>query len=413
MKRKWTKQSLKKALFSVGGRALALLLCLCSALSFCLPANAVDVPLISAPRHRIECPNVRFVYQNSYQAGKSDCSSFIFAPGTVQRPGFQNPYSDIQDGDYVSIDLTVIDYRNQNGNDWNGYKFEGYDSGNLGSFGGAVISFEQIYSYESYDFRSNVYRIVFQFTGTPSQNTWYYMGLKFTNSNTTATPTSSYFRLNNAVFYPGQYSLQSIQYWLNQNTSVLNSLNSNISSVITELRSQSTTLGNIESLVRSIQSTSSVAGVIAQQQATNQKLDTVNTNLQNLQQATEEQTQQQEEQYEQEKQEEAEREEAGQDAAEQGANIFTFTLMNPFAGIFNLFSGSGCVAIPTIGGMMNKPDATYCPWFSQSIRNILTPVIGLSSSMLLFGFIIRWLSTTDGVAISEDDYYKSIARRKY
>ena len=59
--------------------------------------------------------------------------------------------------------------------------------------------------------------------------------------------------------------------------------------------------------------------------------------------------------------------------------------------IFELFNDSGCVSIPTIAGMVGSDETTYCPWFDSSVRNILTPVFGFSSMILLFGFVIYWL----------------------
>lgn len=73
-------------------------------------------------------------------------------------------------------------------------------------------------------------------------------------------------------------------------------------------------------------------------------------------------------------------------------NVFNFNWLNPFAGIFGLFkTGANCVSLPIIGGMLNAPNNQYCPWFKSDVRDILTPVIGLSSFMLLFGVFVRWL----------------------
>lgn len=105
--------------------------------------------------------------------------------------------------------------------------------------------------------------------------------------------------------------------------------------------------------------------------------------------ATEAQTKQQQDQYEQDKQEEADRENSANDDANKLAGAFSFTFLNPFVGIFELFNPSGCVSIPTIANMVGSDSSQYCPWFSNSTRNVLTPVVGLAGSMLLFGFVIR------------------------
>lgn len=103
------------------------------------------------------------------------------------------------------------------------------------------------------------------------------------------------------------------------------------------------------------------------------------------------QTEQQNQQFQQNKQEEKDREDKGNDQSNKLGNLFSFTAFNPFSGLFGLFTGGGCRPIPTIGKMLNKPDATYCPWFPDNVRSILTPALGISSMMLIFGFFIRWL----------------------
>lgn len=103
------------------------------------------------------------------------------------------------------------------------------------------------------------------------------------------------------------------------------------------------------------------------------------------------QTEQQNQQFQQNKQEEKDREDKGKNDSNKLGSIFSFTVMNPFSPIFDLFAGGGCRPIPTIGKMLNKPNATYCPWFPNNIRSILTPVLGISAMMLIFGFVISWL----------------------
>lgn len=77
--------------------------------------------------------------------------------------------------------------------------------------------------------------------------------------------------------------------------------------------------------------------------------------------------------------------------------MFDFSTFNPFAGIFNLFTHSNnCVQIPILAGMLHAQESTYCSWFPSSVRAVLTPVFGLSSVMLIFGFFVRWLSGSSG-----------------
>ena len=79
------------------------------------------------------------------------------------------------------------------------------------------------------------------------------------------------------------------------------------------------------------------------------------------------------------------------------SNLFSFSVLNPFAPLFNLFTdNSSCANIPIIASMLNSEETTYCPWFSSDTRNILTPVLGLAAAMLVFGFFVRWLGSSSG-----------------
>lgn len=77
-------------------------------------------------------------------------------------------------------------------------------------------------------------------------------------------------------------------------------------------------------------------------------------------------------------------------------SLFNFNFINPFAPIFNLFNNDSCAQIPTLAGMLHSNETQVCPWFDSSVRNIVTPVLGLSSMMLVFGFVIRWLGGSSG-----------------
>lgn len=78
-------------------------------------------------------------------------------------------------------------------------------------------------------------------------------------------------------------------------------------------------------------------------------------------------------------------------------NLFSFNFLNPFAPIFNLFSNQdSCAQIPTISGMIHSEETEVCPWFNSTVRNITTPVLGLASMMLIFGFAVRWLGSSSG-----------------
>lgn len=78
-------------------------------------------------------------------------------------------------------------------------------------------------------------------------------------------------------------------------------------------------------------------------------------------------------------------------------SMFSFNFFNPFVPIFNLFTdNSSCASIPTLASMLHSNETQVCPWFDSTTRNIVTPVLGLSSMMLVFGFVVRWLGARSG-----------------
>ena len=81
--------------------------------------------------------------------------------------------------------------------------------------------------------------------------------------------------------------------------------------------------------------------------------------------------------------------------------LFSFDFINPFAPIFNLFNNDSCAQIPTLASMLHSNETQVCPWFDSSVRNITTPVLGLSSMMLVFGFVVRWLGSRSGNFIED------------
>lgn len=84
------------------------------------------------------------------------------------------------------------------------------------------------------------------------------------------------------------------------------------------------------------------------------------------------------------------------------SNLFNFNFVNPFAPIFQMFSdNNSCASIPNVAGMLHSTETEVCPWFDSSIRNIVTPVLGLSSMMLVFGFAVRWLGSRSGNFIED------------
>lgn len=82
-------------------------------------------------------------------------------------------------------------------------------------------------------------------------------------------------------------------------------------------------------------------------------------------------------------------------------SLFSFDFVNPFAPIFNLFNNDSCANIPTLASMLHSNETQVCPWFDSNVRNITTPVLGLASMMLVFGFVVRWLGSRSGNFIED------------
>ena len=102
------------------------------------------------------------------------------------------------------------------------------------------------------------------------------------------------------------------------------------------------------------------------------------------------------------------------------SGLFSFDFINPFAPIFDLFNNDSCAQIPVLASMLHSEETEICPWFDSTVRNITTPVIGLASMMLIFGFVIRWLGSrsgnfiedSGGVDINENYHLGNKYRRK-
>lgn len=158
---------------------------------------------------------------------------------------------------------------------------------------------------------------------------------------------------------------------------------------------------NIESSLRDILAAINAAdidsaGIISSIQAgNNQAHQDANNQIDATNKTTEainNQAKEEQDRYEQDKQEEADREEQGNVDANKLGSLFTFNVLNPFIGIFDMFlPSSNCASIPTLARLLHLDNSTVCSWFPNDVRNIVTPVVSLSSSMLLFGFIVRWL----------------------
>lgn len=155
-----------------------------------------------------------------------------------------------------------------------------------------------------------------------------------------------------------------------------------------------TTIGETDYSGKLNEISSGITNLNSKLNASNTKLDNINNSVQALKNSQDQANQDAQDRYDQDKQEESQRENSNTTNNNQLGSLFNFNLLNPFAPIFNLFSGSCSVSIPTIAGWINAPSNTYSSWWCSNstmtnIRSTLTPVLGLSSSMLLFAFIVR------------------------
>ena len=146
---------------------------------------------------------------------------------------------------------------------------------------------------------------------------------------------------------------------------------------------------------------------------TNNKLDTLDISINDLKQAQEDYNQQQQQQYEDEKQEESDREDNISGSSEDAQGMFNFNVLNPFSGLFGLFSSSCSVNIPILSSWIHSPTSSYPSWWCQNstmsnIKDTLTPVFGMASMMLLFGFVVRWLSNNSGDIYGARNFKKGL-----
>lgn len=370
--KKWKKQSLKKALFSAGGRVFLLLLCLCSALSFCSPVNAYTfssakkIPILGV---QFTAPAIRanqLIYNGSNSSVQFDTVTTGVQSWTYTSLFFQLNFNQtIPANSLVSVSMSVS---HSNPND--------APVCFSGDFGQQLVFCDisgdnQNYTITGLFFFTSAYSNLKLYSYTSNANIT--LGTPAISVGPVVASTVNEEGLSSAEL---QGLITQIDYVV-QNTDVTrNGVRQQLNDIDSDIDGLSTQLGYI------VDNTDVTRNGVRQQ--LDDIIDAINAQME-----------QQEEQYEQEKQEEADREEQGQEDSETAQGLFSFSVFNPFGGIFGLFS-DGCVSIPTIGGMLNKPDATYCPWFSGNIRSILTPVLGLSASMLLFGFVVRWLSGNSG-----------------
>lgn len=154
-----------------------------------------------------------------------------------------------------------------------------------------------------------------------------------------------------------------------------------LSSLISSLQSSGNT--NTQSIL------SAISSITSGQTTLNQSIQSLRSDTQAQTDMIEQGNEEAQDRWEADKQEEADREEQGSEDMDDLTSTFNFEIRNPFAGLLTMFTNNCPVNIPIIAGMVGATSSVYPCWFSQQTRSILTPVFGLSSSMLLFGYIVR------------------------
>lgn len=70
----------------------------------------------------------------------------------------------------------------------------------------------------------------------------------------------------------------------------------------------------------------------------------------------------------------------------------SFSVQNPFDILFGGFTSDNCVSVPTLASWVHSSNSTVCKWFNADVRQAGTVLFSFGSCMILFGFIMKWLS---------------------
>lgn len=68
-----------------------------------------------------------------------------------------------------------------------------------------------------------------------------------------------------------------------------------------------------------------------------------------------------------------------------------WSLINPLNVWLGMFNNNTCVSIPTIKDWLNGVESSVCSPWDVDVRNVVTPVVSILGSMVVFGLVIRWL----------------------
>ena len=266
------------------------------------------------------------------------------------------PYSEYLKGDIIEIDLNIVHYENDNAlNAWL-FKMQA-DSTNLANTPVALMSVD--------------YQSITQNTGVAK---FYIMVGAYTNNMPTVGLSGNIFLYNHDFL-----SVSSTTCW---RPSVDSS-----SAIISAINNSATDLST-----------------------TNNKIDSVVSAIEDLQDTTEEYISVQEQanqdandRYQDEKDTIYNEAGNGQDSMDDLSSDMSasFSLPNPFTAFFGLFVNGCSVNIPTLSSWLGSVDTVYPSWWCttsklQNIRNALTAVFSFLSVCLTFSFVFKWLRTNSG-----------------
>lgn len=131
---------------------------------------------------------------------------------------------------------------------------------------------------------------------------------------------------------------------------------------------------------------------------TNEKLDSLVSKAEELADSQAQANQDANDRYQDEKDTISEN---GSDAQDTANNAqFGFNIGNPLTTWIGLFVDSNCVDIPTIANWIHSNETRVCSPWSDQVRAVTTPIIGVLSGTILFGFLVNWLKNKDGQELS-------------
>lgn len=130
-----------------------------------------------------------------------------------------------------------------------------------------------------------------------------------------------------------------------------------------------------------------------------QNLNTINNNIQNVQDSVDDLSQTQQDIYDDEKDTINQHGDDASDLWE--GTTFSLNFTDPFTTLWNLFTDSKCVDITTLANLVNAPQiSTVCSPYPDGVKEIFSPCFNLFAVFFAVFFFIRWLSDSSGVVVN-------------